>query len=311
MTDKSEDLEYRQSLLANLAHNEAGPRITGLYEWLISDEVTQEIVNRLMQETKAEAILENTDRQHPPKASTPEEVAGVGLLLMKKIQEGTDPWQLSHQYGIEPTYKSNSIQDCYESVFERFIDPAIDFVVRELKSIENVDSESILALSQNSASRAYPLEIHESLNRFLRDHPDIRRNAFVMMQFGGTDLHVKIVDAIRDTLVRYGITAHRADDKEYHDDLFGNVLTYIHGCSFGIAVFERLDDDDFNPNVSLEVGYLRALGSSVCLLKDRTLKTLQTDLIGKLYKAFDPQDPAGSIPDELEKWLCDKDIIKI
>jgi hypothetical protein len=97
--------------------------------------------------------------------------------------------------------------------------------------------------------------------------------------------------------------------KKYHDDLFGNVLTYLHGCAFGVAVFERLEAEEFNPNVSLEVGYMRALRKSVCLLKDNTLKTLHTDLAGKLYKEFDPQNPTTSIPKELEKWLRDKDIL--
>ncbi len=78
---------------------------------------------------------------------------------------------------------------------------------------------------------------------------------------------------------------------------------------FGIALFERLEEDEFNPNVSLEVGYLRALRKPVCLLKDKTLKTLQTDLVGKLYKSFDPQDPKKTIPRELENWLRDKEII--
>ena len=71
--------------------------------------------------------------------------------------------------------------------------------------------------------------------------------------------------AIQSTLGTFGIAALRADDKEYHDDLLPNVLTYIYGCRFGIAVFERLEAEDFNPNVSLEVGYMRhgieALGS--------------------------------------------------
>jgi hypothetical protein len=54
---------------------------------------------------------------------------------------------------------------------------------------------------------------------------------------------------------------------------------------------------------------MRALKKPVCLLKDKTIKALQTDLLGKLYKSFDPQDPANSIPIELEKWLRDKDVI--
>jgi len=157
----------------------------------------------------------------------------------------------------------------------------------------------------------YPLEITESLERFLRDYPEIHRNAFVMMKFGKTKAHDLIIDAIRSTLDQYSIHALRADDKQYHDDLFPNVLTYIYGCRFGIAVFERLEEDDFNPNVSLEVGYMIALKKSVCLLKDKTLKNLHTDLVGKLYKTFDPQDAENTIPPDLEKWLRDKDLINI
>jgi len=75
-------------------------------------------------------------------------------------------------------------------------------------------------------------------------------------------------------------------------------------------VFERIEKDIFNPNVSFEVGYMRGLNKPVCLLKDKTMSTLQTDLLGELYKSFDPQDPKGSIPAELEKWLKDQGLAK-
>ncbi len=79
-----------------------------------------------------------------------------------------------------------------------------------------------------------------------------------------------------DTLASYGITALRADDKDYHEDLFTNIVTYLYGCSFGIAVFERIETDDVNPNVSLEVGYMQGLRKPVCLLKDKTLRALHS-----------------------------------
>ena len=110
-------------------------------------------------------------------------------------------------------------------------------------------------------------------------------------------------------MASYGITALRADDKEYHSDLYANVLTYIYGCGFGIAVFERIEEDDFNPNVSLEVGYILALGKPVCLLKDQNLKALQTDLVGKLYRTFDAFEPVDTICPALTKWMQDKKLI--
>jgi len=154
-----------------------------------------------------------------------------------------------------------------------------------------------------------PVEIQESLKHFKQDHPDPTKVAFIMMQFGKTIVHNEIVKAIKSVLSSYGIEGIKADDKQYHDDLFYNVMTYVYGCTFGIAVFERIEADKFNPNVSLEVGYMLALKKPVCLLKDRTLKTLHTDLIGKLYKVFDPRDPDKTIPHEISKWLSDKDIV--
>ena len=153
---------------------------------------------------------------------------------------------------------------------------------------------------------SFPIEIQESLARFRADHPDKGKVAFIMMKFGQTDLHEKVVKGIKSALEPHGITGLRADDKQYHDDLFDNMLTYIFGCGLGVAVFERIESDEFNPNVSLEVGYLMALRKPVCLLKDRTLMSLHSDLVGKLYKPFDPQNPIKSIPPVLRQWLADK-----
>ncbi len=153
-----------------------------------------------------------------------------------------------------------------------------------------------------------PVEIRDSLKRFRRDYPE-SRVAFIMMQFGQTGAHRDISKAIRATLGSYGVVGVRADDKDYHDDLFPNIQTYLYACDFGIAVFERLESEDFNPNVSLEVGCLMGLGKPVCLLKDKTLRLLHTDLVGKLYKSFDPQDPSSSIPPVLTQWLLDHELV--
>jgi hypothetical protein len=154
-----------------------------------------------------------------------------------------------------------------------------------------------------------PPEIQKSMKSFVQDHGDPSKTAFIMMQFGKTAAHDKIVDGIRSVLNDHGIAAVRADDKEYHSDLFWNILTYVHGCDFGVAVFERIEAETFNPNVALEVGYMMALGKPVCLLKDKTLKNLHADLMGKLYREFDPQHPKAGIARELNKWAKDKEII--
>jgi len=163
-------------------------------------------------------------------------------------------------------------------------------------------TEEIVAGIEN-----YATDIQASLQKFQRDHGN-HKTAFIMMQFGSTTGHIEIVKSIRDLLSHHNIKALRADDKEYHNNLLRNVLTYIYGCDIGIAVFEKIEDDTYNPNVAFEIGYMKALTKPVCLLVDQDMK-LPTDLLGELYKPFAPQDPTNSIPRVLEKWLHDKDII--
>jgi hypothetical protein len=61
----------------------------------------------------------------------------------------------------------------------------------------------------------------------------------------------------------------RADDKDYTGDLWENVCLYMLGCRFGVAVFEEIDQREFNPNVAFELGFMTAHGKRCPLLKDQ------------------------------------------
>jgi len=162
------------------------------------------------------------------------------------------------------------------------------------------------AIGAQSLPAQTPPEIAESLAIFKQEHSNPNTTAFIMMRMLKTPAHEEINHAIKNTLRQHGIAGLRVDDKEYNPDLFLNIRTYMHGCGFGVAVFERIEEEQFNPNISLEVGYMLALGKAVCLLKDRTLKTLPADLIGKLYRPFDPQNITETIARALPAWLHDK-----
>ena len=149
-------------------------------------------------------------------------------------------------------------------------------------------------------------EIAFGLEKFQQEYPVGKKTAFIIMQCGSTTLHTDIVECIKKTLEKHNIIALGADDKEDMDDLFPNVEGYMHACDFGIAIFDRIIEDDFNPNVTLEVGYMLGLGKNVLLVKDQTLRSLSTDLTGRLYKQFDTTDVLGTMPEQVEKWLLDK-----
>ena len=181
------------------------------------------------------------------------------------------------------------------------------YSVYQCRSDIRVESSFSRILDQRNFLRSsIPVEIEESYSVFKKNWERDQKIAFIMMQFGSGKVHKKIESAINEALKPFDIIGVRADSKEFHSQLYYNVLTYIYGCTFGIAVFERIEEDSFNPNVSLEVGYMLALRKPICFLKDKTLKTLQTDLVGRLYNPFDPHVLDESIKESLSKWIADK-----
>jgi len=211
------------------------------------------------------------------------------------IPPNVDKW---YSKDLNSYVESTALRD-YDSVTSPlgFVDP---------ERIQYFGGGQIAIQTSHGNERENLLE--DSLQRFQEDHPNPERVGFVMMRFGKSKIHETIFRVINNTLVSEGLGAVRADDKDYHEDLFYNVLTYMHGCEFGIAVFEHAEGESFNPNVAFEVGYMMALKKPVCLLKDQTLTMLPTDLAGKLYCPFDTQDLDASISKQLSSWLKAKNL---
>lgn len=212
------------------------------------------------------------------------------IVHQMRIEVGDVAWAFSFPLNLPPSELDNYIQS---------------IVVQYVNTVLQSQHKPGKKISEEAVSTP---EIASGIEKFKTDYPTGSKTAFIIMQFGGTKLHGNIVACIKDTLTKYNITALRADDKQYMDDLFPNVKVYMHACDFGIAVFDRITEDDFNPNVSLEVGYMLGMGKNVLLLKDKTLIFLPTDLTGKLYKEFDTTEIESTMPQQIEKWLSDKGI---
>lgn len=146
-------------------------------------------------------------------------------------------------------------------------------------------------------------------NSVLRDHPNPHANVFLMMRFRKNLQYPAIVEAIRRPLDYYGLRLLRSDDKAYHHSLWENVRAYMEACAHGVTVFEQIYDQDINPNISIELGYMLAKGYPCLVLKERRSR-LPTDLIGHLYKPFDSDDISGTIEPCITEWLRDIRIAK-
>jgi hypothetical protein len=67
-------------------------------------------------------------------------------------------------------------------------------------------------------------------------------------------------------------------------------------------VFDDFDTRDFNPNISIEYGFMRGIGKRVLLLKELRLRALPTDITGKLYREFNMMDPDRTIAKQISLW---------
>ena len=304
-----DEFRFRRSFISNMNYDEVDSRLSGFWDWLESNEITSSILSQIRNDTRVAELLKNADFHHPPAATSPEDFVLIGLHFIKEVKSGKNLWGFSYTYGIQPPYDTGSLQVMVDEIVNRYIEPAVNYIEMEIEEVTQKDSKAEFAVTSTDDTDNFPPEIRDSLTKFREDYPGTHKTAFIMMQFGKTTAHQNIVESIKQVFEKHGIVALRADDKEYHSSLLGNVLTYIYGCDTSVAVFERIEADKFNPNVSFEVGYMRALNKPICLLKDKTMSTLHTDLLGELYKSFDPQDPKGSIPAELEKWLKDRKMV--
>jgi len=133
------------------------------------------------------------------------------------------------------------------------------------------------------------------------------RNVFIMMRYSDTPQFRVLEHTLRIALAEYGLIARLAKDACLSDDLWENIRTYMEGSTFGIAVFEEIDQRDFNPNVSLELGFMYARRRRCLLLKDKRMPRLPTDTCGKIYRDFDTYDIEVSVRDQVITW-CERDL---
>lgn len=142
------------------------------------------------------------------------------------------------------------------------------------------------------------------LREFLVAHPNYEKNVFVMMRFLASPQLDEVYASIKSSLRERGFDAVRADDRDYTGELWSNIEVHLTGCKYGIAVFEDFAGArDFNPNVSLELGYMLGRRKRVLILKEQSLPALPADVVHRLYKPFEMFNLSTSVSREVGRWI--------
>lgn len=156
-----------------------------------------------------------------------------------------------------------------------------------------------------------PPELVPILRGFLADH-EFDRNVFGMTRFP-TEGSANPPDPVRDALeiarrvcAAHGLELHLASDRQLHDDLWMNVAAHMWASRYGIGFFEDLAKPPrgLNYNLTTEVGSMLITGRRCCLLKDPSIESLPTDLVGLIRKDVELRKPEG-VETVLHAWLRD------
>lgn len=138
------------------------------------------------------------------------------------------------------------------------------------------------------------------------------RSVFIMTKFPpdpipagdtlGKELQ-QIIDSVVAGIKARGYVPRIASDKLYHPHLWQNVELYLLACARGVAIVEARYDDQLNPNVALEWGWMVGMGRRVLYLRDSAFAAERADWAGLVHHQFDWADPAPGVEAGLQALL--------
>jgi len=165
MSNLIEEFQRRRQLLSPLNYNEAKTRLSGFLVWMESNIEIKNILDQIRNSVDLNIILNGCDYYNPPKASTLEEIAGVGIYLMEKCRDGEDLFQLAYTLGIIPPFSSSKFQDLTDEATERFIKPTINIIedrlqtISDLNTIDTIIEKKISSYLSSTFKDEYPFTI--------------------------------------------------------------------------------------------------------------------------------------------------------
>jgi hypothetical protein len=193
------------------------------------------------------------------------------------------------------------------------------------RSVELADDMDLAALTAESARRTVtllaetphpvippslaPPDLVRPLHAFLAEHP-FERNVFGMTRFPSRDEADKLdpiaaaLTTARKVCADHRLEFHLASDRQILDDLWPNVAAHMWGSQYGIAFFENRTGAGLNYNLTIEVGSCMVLGRRLCILRDKGVEKLPSDITSKIWKDVDI-GKAASVSRALHMWIRD------
>jgi hypothetical protein len=156
-----------------------------------------------------------------------------------------------------------------------------------------------------------PPSLVPALRKFLIEH-EFDRNVFGMTRFPDeedeepSDPVKNAIEVARGVCEAHALELHLASDRKILDDLWPNVAAHMWASRYGIAFFEDLADPPrgLSYNLTIEVGSMTITGRRCALLKDVSIESMPTDLVGRIYEPVD-LTRLKTVEDAIHRWIRD------
>lgn len=239
----------------------------------------------------------------------------TGLDIINRIRE-EDSFRL-RDYRINeiiPIIAYTNYPDREANAVSRGATVSISKMAQETILLETLKGQVALFSRVMNSYKEYlwPVELKSQIKKLMDSG---ERNAFLMTSFAKEN--EKKISKVKDILAQYNVVCHiaNAPGGKYSDRLFQNIQVYMHGCDFGIGLYTDESDKakeekiKINPNLSLEVGYMLAIGKPICILKEKKLAKMNIDLADRLYCEFNEYDD-DALNEVIRQWLDNKGFLE-
>lgn len=117
-----------------------------------------------------------------------------------------------------------------------------------------------------------------------------------------------LIQTVKNTFKENGLKLVDTLEHRFHNELWPNIKEYLDNCAFGVIVIDNFspqDNNRFNPNTFLEIGYLIALQKPILILLQNSLeKELPADVKPFIYQTFDSEDrDSPTLKNKISQWI--------
>lgn len=149
-----------------------------------------------------------------------------------------------------------------------------------------------------------PMGAAPGLSRIL-ESASFDQNVMLITRFpkASGDHFAQLIPKLREAVAQHELVLQVASDGLAEDTLWANVVTYMWASKYAIVLMDSADGV-LNSNVLIEIGGMLMTGRRCAILRDKSVPTMPSDLVGHIYKPTDFADHDSSV-NEIHKWIRD------